>query len=80
MAKEFAFGKNFSEVFVESLNGTVDDGPSTTSLMRQPMLKSIHDILIVVLLICVMFAMGCSITIEQVSYSSLSKLLLLYPS
>ncbi|OTF80045.1 hypothetical protein BLA29_002928, partial [Euroglyphus maynei] len=31
-----------------------------------PMLKQIHDYLIVVLLISVMFAMGCSITWEQV--------------
>nr|XP_046919822.1 sodium/bile acid cotransporter 5-like [Dermatophagoides farinae] len=47
--------------------------PQSTELVSKekvyktpPMLKQIHDYLIVVLLISVMFAMGCSITWEQV--------------
>lgn len=50
------------------LNSTLDDGPSKTpATLTAPLLKNVHDILIVVLLICVMFAMGCSITLQQVS-------------
>ncbi len=58
--------KNIS--LIETLNGTAD-GPSQTPIITgQPLLKNIHDVLIVVLLVCVMFAMGCSITLEQASY------------
>jgi len=35
-------------------------------LPTPPLLKQIHDLLIVVLLVTVMFAMGCSITWKQV--------------
>lgn len=37
-----------------------------TIVPRPPLLKQIHDLLIVVLLVTVMFAMGCSITWTQV--------------
>ena len=35
-----------------------------------PILKKIHDLLITSLLVSVMFAMGCSITLEEVSQKS----------
>jgi len=59
--------KNLTYI-IEAINGS-DDGPSKTPApyVAPPILKKVHDILIVVLLICVMFAMGCSITWEQVS-------------
>ncbi|CAG2107710.1 unnamed protein product, partial [Medioppia subpectinata] len=46
----------------------LDDGPSRmpAPYVSPPLMKKIHDILIVVLLVSVMFAMGCSITWEQV--------------
>jgi hypothetical protein len=63
----YALVKNIT-LILEAINGT-DDGPSKepAPYVAPPILKKIHDILIVVLLICVMFAMGCSITWEQVS-------------
>jgi sodium/bile acid cotransporter 6 len=62
----YALVKNIT-LILEAINGT-DDGPSKepAPYVAPPILKKIHDILIVVLLICVMFAMGCSITWEQV--------------
>ncbi len=56
-------------LLIDAINQT-DDGPSKTPApyVSPPILKKIHDILIVVLLVSVMFAMGCSITWEQVSY------------
>lgn len=49
-----------------------------------PALKQIHDILIVVLLVTVMFAMGCSITWIQVCFmlqkSILSTISLSFPA
>lgn len=51
---------------------TSKDGVAKTSVPRYkapPMLKKIHDWMIVVLLVAVMFAMGCSITWDQVSLS-----------
>lgn len=45
-------------------NGTASDVQITTQ--EPPMLKKIHDLLIIVLLVTVMFAMGCSITWKQV--------------
>jgi hypothetical protein len=63
----YALVKNIT-LILEAINGT-DDGPSKepAPYVAPPIMKKIHDILIVVLLICVMFAMGCSITWEQVS-------------
>lgn len=54
-------------LIMDVINQT-DDGPSKTPApyVAPPMLKKVHDILIVVLLVSVMFAMGCSITLEQV--------------
>ena len=54
-------------LIIDVINQT-DDGPSKTPApyVSPPILKKIHDILIVVLLVSVMFAMGCSITWEQV--------------
>lgn len=48
------------------INATIND-TSLSSSSITPAIKQIHDILIVILLICVMFSMGCSVTLEQVS-------------
>jgi len=48
-----------------NFNGSASDVQITTH--EPPMLKKIHDLLIIVLLVTVMFAMGCSITWKQVS-------------
>ena len=61
-------------------NSTSDNDTFFTELPKwsqtEPLMKKFHDILIVILLICVMFAMGCSITLEQVS-SSIMRLLII---
>lgn len=44
----------------------------------QPVLKTVHDYLLVVLLVAVMFAMGCHITWEQVSKLLLIVMTFLY--
>ncbi len=61
-------------LLLEAINDT-DDGPSKEPepYVAPPILKKVHDILIVVLLVCVMFAMGCSITWQQVSQLNLKK-------
>jgi hypothetical protein len=48
------------------INATINE-TSLSSSSVTPVIKQIHDILIVILLICVMFSMGCSVTLEQVS-------------
>ena len=56
-----------------STDETVQRKPLTREANKSsPLLKKIHDYLIVVLLVAVMFAMGCSITWSQVSYRSLN--------
>ncbi len=59
-------------LILEAMNDT-DDGPSKEpeAYVAPQILKKVHDILIVVLLVCVMFAMGCSITWQQVSQLNL---------
>ncbi len=49
-------------LILERINGT-DESQSET----RTSLKKVHDILIIVLLLSVMFAVGCSITVKQVS-------------
>jgi hypothetical protein len=50
-------------LILQKINGT-DEGQSKATT---PSLKIFHDILIIVLLLSVMFACGCSITFEQVT-------------
>jgi hypothetical protein len=49
-------------LILERINGT-DESQSEA----RTSLKKVHDILIIVLLFSVMFAVGCSITFKQVS-------------
>ncbi|KAI1287073.1 Ileal sodium/bile acid cotransporter [Halotydeus destructor] len=56
--------EELSASLVDTLNATASDVQITNH--EPPMLKKIHDLLIVVLLVTVMFAMGCSITWKQV--------------
>lgn len=74
-----AFKKlNLAESAPRSITGssTVSPNMSDVSVAKKPtfrqnkaapLLKKVHDWMIVVLLVCVMFAMGCSITWAQVS-------------
>lgn len=69
---------NITELSID--NSTSDNDTFFAELPKwsptEPFMKKFHDILIVILLICVMFAMGCSITLEQVS-SSIMRLLII---
>lgn len=47
-------------------NGTIEKFLETIGAMPDPQVKLAHDIMICVLLISVMFAMGCHITWEEV--------------
>jgi hypothetical protein len=59
---------NTSLLVLEAMNNTLN-GTSLSTSTSTPILKQIHDILIVVLLVWVMFSMGCSITLKQVRKS-----------
>ena len=48
-------------------NGTIEKILESLEVMPDPRIKLAHDILICVLLISVMFAMGCHITLSEVS-------------
>lgn len=48
-------------------NGTIEKILESLEVMPDPQVKLAHDILICVLLVSVMFAMGCHITVSEVS-------------
>lgn len=48
-------------------NETIEKILESLEVMPDPQIKLAHDILICVLLISVMFAMGCHITVSEVS-------------
>lgn len=52
-------------------NGTIEKILESLEVMPDPRIKLAHDILICVLLVSVMFAMGCHITVSEVSKFSL---------
>lgn len=62
---------NITESSIENSTSDTYNDTFFTELPKwsstEPLMKKFHDVLIVILLICVMFAMGCSITLEQVS-------------
>jgi uncharacterized membrane-anchored protein YitT (DUF2179 family) len=61
-----SFNSNISKLLV-TINGTDESQSEAFTLRVAPLLlKNIHDILIIVLFICVMFGVGCSITYKQV--------------
>jgi hypothetical protein len=62
---EIDINLNTSSLILEAINDTLN-GTSLSTSTSTPILKQIHDILIVVLLVWVMFAMGCSVTLKQV--------------
>ncbi len=62
---EIDINLNTSSLVLEAINDTLNGTSLSTSTIT-PILKQIHDILIVVLLVWVMFAMGCSVTLKQV--------------
>jgi len=68
--ENFVNHTNNNETFLllNLINITINETSQSDSDVT-PILKQVHDILIVLLLICVMFAMGCSVTIEQVSFN-----------
>uniref|UniRef100_T1K542 Uncharacterized protein n=1 Tax=Tetranychus urticae TaxID=32264 RepID=T1K542_TETUR len=53
---------NVSSAF---LNGSESVRTMAIAPVGPPLLKTIHDYLITTLLVAVMFAMGCSITLEE---------------
>lgn len=55
-----------STVSPNSSDVSVAKKPTFRQNKSAPLLKKVHDWMIVVLLVCVMFAMGCSITWAQV--------------
>lgn len=61
-------------------NGTIEKFLETLNVMPDPQVKLAHDILICVLLVSVMFAMGCHITWSEVSEKNiLLSFLFLFP-
>ncbi|PRD29417.1 UNVERIFIED_CONTAM: hypothetical protein NCL1_29466 [Trichonephila clavipes] len=46
-------------------NSHLNSSENATVVVQVPVIKTAHDILLVVLLVAVMFAMGCHITWEQ---------------
>lgn len=59
-------------------NGTIEKFLETIGVMPDPQVKLAHDILICVLLISVMFAMGCHITWGEVRLFFFFKLTFLF--
>ncbi|RWS14428.1 hypothetical protein B4U79_14367 [Dinothrombium tinctorium] len=50
---------------IKALNETNDVSAKILTPLSPPLIKKVHDFLITILLLAVMFAMGCSITWEQ---------------
>ena len=76
------YNENSTFPSIFSINSTnISSTNSTESAYSDftPLLKQIHDYLIVFLLICVMFAMGCSVTFEQVRHFSCLSINLIIP-
>ncbi|RWS23990.1 Ileal sodium/bile acid cotransporter-like protein [Leptotrombidium deliense] len=57
---------NVSSFVMNTMNETNDVSAKMLTPSSPPLIKKIHDMLITTLLLAVMFAMGCSITFEEV--------------
>ncbi|XP_074597910.1 ileal sodium/bile acid cotransporter-like [Brevipalpus obovatus] len=57
---------NVTAAIINALNSSESPDTTVVPVAGPPLLKKIHDILITTLLISVMFAMGCSITLKEV--------------
>ncbi|XP_053213721.1 ileal sodium/bile acid cotransporter-like isoform X2 [Panonychus citri] len=70
MAKPIAITEspffNASSTLISLINGSEGVKTMAIAMDGPPILKKIHDLLITSLLVSVMFAMGCSITLEEV--------------
>ncbi len=61
---------NFAENSTAIFNFSIINDISCL-IKEEPTLKKVHDLILIILLVIVMFSMGCSVTFEEVSFNFL---------
>ncbi len=57
------FVENLTAIFNFSIRNNI-----SCLIKEEPTLKKVHDLLFIILLVLVMFSMGCSVAFEEVSF------------